>query len=172
MPTPTRVTGNPDELTGPYGTAHRVPHANYRDNLTTLDSWIITAPAWHPLWSQYTLAVVTLADIPGMAPAVKQHPKATHELIVAALSPEHGPHDAATVTGGSLRLLTPINIAEQVTTTDDRARELAGLCVRAVVDGVLCPETADAPERIRAVWRQSIARTLDHDRDPQHGGLN
>lgn len=158
----------PNPLTGTHGTAHRVPPAHYRaDSPAGLDSWVITAPCWHPLWSQYSLSVITLADLPGVPPARKQDPSATHELLVVALNPDHGPYDAKTITltAGGLFFLRPVNIAAQFTATDDQARDLAGLCARAVVDGLLNPETGDAPERIRAAWRWTIRRTLEH---PHH----
>lgn len=159
-----------DEMTGPAGTAVRIPHASYPEARATLDAWIITAPVWHPVWSQYALSLVTLDDIPGLPPAQKENPDVTHQVIVMTLNPEHGPYDARQLTGDSLHYLTPGNIGEQFTATDDQARSLAALCVRAVVDGRLIPETADAPDRIRAMWRQAIHQTLEHDRDPHHGG--
>lgn len=166
------TTPEPDELTGPYGTARRIPRAAYSDSHPAgLDGWIITAPCWHPLWSQYNLGVVSLADIPGLPPAKLHRPGVTHELSVAALDPDHGPYDARNLPPGGLRFLTPINIAEQFTTTDDQARRLAQRCARDVVYGVLIPETGDAPDRIRAAWRTSIHQTLDHAVDPHHGGL-
>lgn len=168
MPEPTE----PDELTGAYGSAVRIPHASYPEALATLDAWIITAPVWHPLWSQYLLSLVTLADVPGMPSAEKESPDVTHQVIVMTLNPEHGPYDARHLVGDDLRFLTPGNIGQQFTATEDQARRLAALCVRAVVDGVLIPETADAPDRIRSAWRRSIAQTLDHDRDPHHGHQN
>lgn len=168
-PTPTE----PDELTGAYGTARRVPRDRYRDSHPAgLNAWIITAPCWHPIWSQYQLGVVSLADIPGVPPARLQRPGVTHELNVVALNPDHGPYDARHLPDEGLHFLTPVNIAEQFTTTDEQARNLAQLCARAVVDGLLIPETADAPDGIRAAWRSSIHQTLAHDHDPHHGRLN
>lgn len=165
------MTTQPNHLAGPYGTADRIPHTNY-DNRTTLDAWIITAPTWHPLWTQYMLAVITLADTPGVDPAHKEHPDNTHQITVMTLDPDHGPYNAATVTGDELHFLQPGNIGQQFTATDTQAIQLTELCTRAVVDGLLNPETADAPERIRAAWRSSIHQTLDYDRDPHHGRLN
>ncbi|MDH2425757.1 hypothetical protein [Sphaerisporangium sp. TRM90804] len=75
------------EIIGPHGRAHRVARANYRSAHAELDGWIITAPTWHPLWSQYTLNVMTLADMPGVPAATRQRPGVTHELLVAALDP-------------------------------------------------------------------------------------
>jgi hypothetical protein len=163
-----------DELTGPYGTARRIPQANYPEPRTTLDAWIITAPVWHPFWSQYMLAIITLADVPGMPPADKERPDVTHQLLVMTLDPTDGPYDAATVGGAdTLHFLMPGNVGEQFTAdSDDQARQLAALCVRGVVDGLLPPETADAPDTIRALWRSSIHQTLAHSHDPHHGRLN
>jgi hypothetical protein len=159
---------------GPFGRADRVPPTTHADNPATLDQWIITAPFWHPIWSQYVLGLVSLAELPDTPPPYLQRPGMTHELIVFALNPEHGPYRAADFNSRQLEgiVLTPVNIAEQVTCTDQQALDLARLCVAGVVNGVLCPETADAPDRIRAAWRQSIHQTLDHARDPHHGRAN
>lgn len=163
----------PNLLVGTHGTARRLADDSYRaSHPAGLDSWILTGPRWHPVWYQYNLGLVSLADTPGLPPAKLQRPGVTHELTVVALDPDHGPYDARHLPDDGLRFLTPVNIAEQVTTTDDHARELAFLCARAVVDGHLWPETGDAPDRIRAAWRSSIHQTLDHDRNPHHGHLN
>ncbi|WP_060879973.1 hypothetical protein [Streptomyces scabiei] len=155
-----------DTLTGSYGTAHRIPTAHYREEHPgALDAWIITAEHWHPAWSQYLLCLMTLADIDGIPPAKKRTPGVTHELIVVVLNPDHGPYDAATVRAGQLQHLTPVNIAEQFTATDDQALRITHLCARAVVDGRLTPETGDAPTQIRAWWHARIRDTLEH---PHH----
>jgi len=160
------------EHTGPYGTAHRVPETNYEAvSPAALDSWIITAPCWHPHWTQYALALVSLAHIPDVPQAQLHRPGMTHEINVVALDPEHGPYDAHTLSPGRLRYLLPVNIAEQVATTDETARDLTQQCAHAVVHGALCPETADAPDRIRTYWRQTIRDILGHTNDPHHGHL-
>lgn len=161
MPEPT----DDDTLTGGYGTAHRMPAHAYADRPATLDCWIITADCWHPAWSQYMLGLVHLADTPGAPPAKKRAPDATHELLVVALNPEHGPYDAATARSDQLHHLTPVNIAEQFTATDEQALRITRLCARAVVDGRLTPETGDAPTQIRAWWHARIRDTLEH---PHH----
>lgn len=160
-----------DQHTGRYGTAHRVPEAVLA-NHPGVASWIITAPAWHPLWSQYTLSATSLADHPDHPPAVKTRPEVTHEIILIALDPGHGPYEAAQIGPGSLRFLLPVNICEQITATDGQAAQIAELCARSVVDGILEPETSNGPDRIRAAWRTAIHQTLDHFRDPHHGQEN
>ncbi|MDX5570923.1 hypothetical protein PYK79_57100, partial [Streptomyces sp. ID05-04B] len=137
-----------------------------------LDSWILTGPRWHPVWYQYNLGIVSLADTPGLPPAKLHRPGVTHELTVVALNPDHGPYDARRLPDGHLQFLTPVNIVEQFTATDQEARELAFQCARAVVDGLLWPETGDAPDTVRAAWRSSVHQTLAHAHDPHHGRLN
>ncbi|MGW3410283.1 hypothetical protein [Streptomyces sp. NPDC000888] len=163
-----------DQVTGKYGTATRVPAETHADNPATLDHWILTAPDWHPIWDQYVLGLISLADLPDTPPPFKQRPGVTHELVVFALNPEHGPHEAATFNSRRLAeaVLTPVNVVEQFTCTDDQARHLTRLCATACVNGVLTPETGDAPDRIRAAWRHSIHQTLNHLLDPHHGRAN
>ncbi|MFD9107161.1 hypothetical protein [Streptomyces bottropensis] len=160
------MTTHDDTLTGSYGTAHRIPADHYREeNAAALDAWIITADHWHPAWSQYLLCLITLADLDEMPPAKKYAPGVTHELLVVALNPDHGPYDATTVRPDGLHHLTPVNIADQFTATDDQALRITQLCARAVVDGRLTPETGDAPELIRSWWHARIRDTLEH---PHH----
>ncbi|MFF5161569.1 hypothetical protein ACFY3N_36410 [Streptomyces sp. NPDC000348] len=103
-------------------------------------------------------------------PGARKNETVSHELTVLAFDPEHSPYDDATVK--ALRYLEPVNVIEQFTAMDEHARELAGLCAEAVVDGLLMPETGDAPERTRADWQRYIHHTLDHHRDPHHGHLS
>ncbi|MFF3891356.1 hypothetical protein [Streptomyces sp. NPDC001914] len=162
------------EASGPCGTAVRVPAETHADNPAVLDQWIITAPCWHPVWTQYLLGLISLADLPDTPPAHLQRPGMSHELVVFALNPEHGPYDAAAFTSQHAAecVLTPVNVVEQFTSTDTQARNLTALCAKACTDGILTPETGDAPDRIRATWRSAIRQTLDHDVDPHHGRAN
>jgi hypothetical protein len=130
--------------------------------------WLITAPVYHPLWSQYALGVISLTiDLPDLPPAKLRFPGATHELFVAALNPEYGPWTPETAIAG-IRWLEPINIVEQWTATDDEMREMANLCAWGVTAGHLIPETADAPAAIRAAWLTSMVKTLAHIRGEEH----
>jgi hypothetical protein len=162
----------PDELTGPHGTAIRIPRTHYTDKPATLDAFIITAPGWHPLWSQYMLALITLADLPGQPPATLERPGATHQIITMAMDPDLGPYTPDSFAGRRVQYLRPGNIGAQFTAADQQALDLLPLCAQAVIFGHLNPETSDAPQRIRAAWAQSIQQTLDHDRDRHHGAAN
>ena len=55
-----------------------------------------------------------------------------------------------------------------MTDTIPDARYTAQLAAQAVVDGVLNPETADAPSRIRENWLASVTKTLAHMRGEVH----
>jgi hypothetical protein len=117
------------ELHGPNGrTARLLPPGHHADHPAVLAIWIITAPDAHPLWSQYALSAVTLADLPGVPEARKRNDTVTHELTVLALNPDHGPYDNATVE--RMRYLGPVNVVEQFTATDEHARELTARAPR------------------------------------------
>lgn len=162
-----------EKMAGEFGSAERVPSENLADAPAQLATWIVTAPIWHPLWSQYMIAVISLADFDGHEPAHRQFPEATHELTVLALNPDKGPHDAETVSSANpAPYMTPVNVVQQFVTTDERAIQIGHSLTHAVIDGRLNPETGDAPEAIRETWAMAISVTLDHYIDPTHGRLN
>jgi hypothetical protein len=161
-----------DRLEGPHGTAEAVPVPDLPEAAETVCVWLLTAPHAHPLWSQYMLGVVRLRDLPGFPPPVRQFDGATHELNVVALDPEHGTLTVADMGRfmrvGGYPFLVPVNIAHQIEGTDEEALRLAELAAAAVVNGWLCPETGDAPERIRSDWKASLVKTLAHARGELH----
>jgi hypothetical protein len=148
----------------------------------TVCHFLITAPVYHPLWYQYDLAVIRLGSFPGLPAAHLQFPGATHELMVMALNPEtgHGKaghypehHTPECMNGEHVRkrnlsFLEPGNVAWQVIAGDAEMEQLAGMAVQAVVDGKWNPETADAPDAIRAAWNAGLTRTLAHLRGEIH----
>lgn len=154
------------------GSAIKLRVEGMPNNEETVCHWLITAPGYHPLWSQYLLAVVRLRDLEGWPPPKRQFPGATHELLVVTLNPEHGPYDETLPSkfapGGNLPYLTPINVAEQIEGTDDEADKLAELGVWGIVNGALEPESSNGPERIRAAWKTSMVKTLAHIRGEVH----
>ena len=157
-------------ITGPCGRAEELAVPSNRAPATLL-WWLITAPLYHPLWSQYVLSVVTLGDQPGLEPATLHFPGATHELLVMALNPGEPPrpHTAeALQQGKGLNYLLPVNVAHQFTATDNEMRHLAELACTGVVNGVLNPETGDAPGRIRMEWLTACVKTLAHIRGEEH----
>lgn len=140
---------------------------------TTVTWWLLTG-SWHPLWSQFIISVVTLADAPGRPPAKLHFDGATHELVVMAVNPGEPPrqHAPGLLEVGGLAAvggwLKPIDVVHQFTATDDEMAELAALAARACVDGVLNPSTDDARERLRLEWLQACVKTLAHMRGEEH----
>lgn len=162
-----------NHLQGLYGRAHKMPLPDIPQAAQTVAHWLLTAPTYHPLWSQYVLACVRLQDnAPGFAPPRRKFQGATHEVLVVALDPECGPYDTDKILGyadaGNMPYLTPVNIAEQFIATDDEMGRLTELAAAGVVNGRLNPESADAPTRIREEWLTALTKTLAHIRGEVH----
>jgi hypothetical protein len=153
-----KLTGHETEFSGSYGSAAAWPVPDHPSAAETVCSWILTHPQGHPLWTQYLLCVVRLRDdTPGFPPPHRQFQGSTHELLVVALNPDKGPP-----------FLTPVNIVHQIEGSDDEARLLAAYAAWGVTVGALWPETADAPDRVRADWKSSLVKTLAHIRGEEH----
>lgn len=159
------------EHTGRAGSACLLPVGPEVPNATeSVAAYLITAPCYHPLWSQYRLDVIRLRDMPDMPPPVLKFQGATHEIMVMTLNPEHGPWTADLVVAAQHHtpFLTPINVAEQFEATDEEMRAVADLLVQSVVHGILTPESADAPSLIRRQWLTVAVKTLAHLRGEPH----
>ena len=103
----------------------------------TLMSYIVSAPWAHPVWSNYQISVITLADKPGVRPAVIRKTGATHEIMVLALNPKYVPE-----TDGPPHYLSPINFAGQYIAQDDKeAKNILTKTVKMVVRAELNPDT-------------------------------
>ena len=171
-------TGEETQWKGAYGRAKRMPdQPDNPDFVATVSHWLITHPQGHPLWTQYNLCGLRLAEYPNMPPPNKQFPEATHEISLVVLNPEYGPYtpekiaeyaDRSSPKYGKLPFLTPINIAWQMTGTDEECRKLVSASAFGITTGLLWPETADAPERVRAAWNGSLTATLAHLRNEPH----
>lgn len=159
-----------DRLRGPCGEAHRVPYEGHVGAEQTVGYWLVTAPGFHPAWSQYAIACIRLDDdAPGFAKPHHRFLDTTHELLVLAMDPTDGPHTPESVLRpDGFKVLRPVNIAHQFIATDEEMRELTKLAAKAVVRGWMNPETADAPERIREDWLTALTRTLAHIRGEAH----
>lgn len=165
-----RIERAPD-LTGAFGAAWQLPVAplgqrRRADLGATIAGWLLNAPQAHPLWTYYLVSVIHLHAIAGVKPPFIRTPGATHELIIASLNPEQRLPDLAAVGRGeaSFAFLTPIDVMEQFTVTDDAmAYRLCELAVRSCVDGIASPD-----QDWRSWWRATIANTAQHLRDGVH----
>jgi hypothetical protein len=140
---------------------------------TTVTWWLLDG-VWHPIWPQFVISVVRLANVDDMPPAQLHFSGATHELGVFALNPGEPPvrHSIDVLEAGGLAavggFLSPVDVVHQFTATDDEMAHLADLCARGCVDGVLNPSTDDAREALREVWLTACVRTLAHIRGEEH----
>lgn len=153
---------------GVFGTAWRLVIPDRPRSAQTTDWWLIHAPQSHPLWSHYVLCCVRLDDAPGFPPAKLRFPGATHEIIVAALDPRHGPYTAEAMPDKQLMWLEPVNVVEQFTATDEEMRHLCSSASWGVVVGALEPESSNGPERVRRQWLTALVKTLAHMRGEEH----
>lgn len=159
---------------GPYGHAELIPMPDIPEAAESVCSWLITAPYAHPAWTQYQLAVVRLRDnVPGFTPPYRQFLGATHELLILACDPDHGPWTVATAlqaihAGRGIPWLRPVNLVLQFEARDDEMRECASLSVRAIVNGHMLPEAPLGRESFTAGWLQSWTKALAHVRGEEH----
>lgn len=166
-------------IEGAWGRAEELLIVDSPAYAATVQHWLITAPHFHPAWSQYSMAVVRLEDLPGFPPAVKQTEDMTHELTVVALNPEHGMQTRSTMGRYAdesspffkqLPFLLPVNIAAQVQATDKQAADLLPFIAKAVVVGGVTPETSDAPEIVRLYWQDMLDQGIAHMRGEHECG--
>ena len=160
------------EIRGPQGLAQQMEIEGLPKNKMTVAYWLITAPAYHPAWSQYILSGLKLDEDPEYPAPYLKFPGATHEVNLVAVDPRNVYTPDLLIAnikaGRSVGWLQPVNISHQFTATDEEISELIELLAQGVVDGLLNPETGDAPERIREQWLQSCVRTLAHMRGEEH----
>lgn len=127
---------------------------------TTLAHYLVHAPASHPVWPWYMLAIVHLRPVEGLPPAHKQFSDASHELLVLAIDPKCYPPDPDLAGDKAYPYLHPINSATQVgALQDEDAKKLLELTVRAIVDGRLNPDTDG-----RRQLEETIRKTAQHYR--------
>ena len=140
------------------GLAGRAWHRLPTTTQTTVDHYLVNAPASHPIWPWYTVAIVHLRPVEGMPPAHKHFSDASHELLVIALNPEHYPPDPDLPGDAAYPYLTPINSATQVgALNDDQAKKLLDLIVQGIVGGVLNPDTDG-----RQQFEEAVRQTAQH----------
>lgn len=159
--------GKPPIPTGPHGSAIRIAIPATPAAAQTADYWVVTSPGWTPWWSQWLIAAVRLQDdVPGFPPPKRHFDGATHEQMVVALDPQHGPYDAAKIAAYSenppVPIVLPVSQVNQFIATDDEIQDLCWFAAWAVINGALNPEGS------RVDWLTSMTKTLAHVRGEVH----
>jgi hypothetical protein len=131
-----------DGPNGRYGCKFLLPPPAERPNPDTVASmpcrWALHLPRDHAFWADYSLCCCSLADFPGVQPAHKEYPEATHELQVFANDPARR---EGLWKNGSIAPLSPANYIVQFTVaSDDEAllimEEVATWLINGVPDGL------------------------------------
>jgi hypothetical protein len=142
---------------GTHGLLQFIPYFDPRpEHKAQICAYLINAPSYHPDWSQYVLAVTSLAPMKDTEPPLLKFEGATHELMCATLQPRYSQTVESILEnmrkGVPPPALTPINVAEQFKATDDEMLKLTWLLGRAVVRGKLDPEATNGADQVRAKW--------------------
>lgn len=125
---------------------------------TGVGSWIIRAPWMHLAWKDHYVGICHLRDVPAMPPAKIILPGATHEMSVFALNPDQEPNIL------SLRILTPISIAQQFTAKSDAdAVNMIQQLFLYVLDGKLSVDSD-----YRSTWRHMLTECPERPVTPNN----
>lgn len=141
------------------------------DAVAGIAQFIVTAGMLWPgvaIYRAWFVSVVSLADIPGVKPAMKTAPEMTHEVMLITANPnvDFDPDPDAPETW----LPFIAKVAQQFVATDEQASELAESCAKAVSDGIL--PAVDVGDYGRARWATVITNTLEHMNNGGHGKPN
>jgi len=137
--------------------AEKKPHAG-------LAGFVVFATGYHPFWSEWLVMSCHLRDEPGVPPAKKQFPEATHELQIVALDPESVVYpDSAKKS--KVKHLTPVDQIVQVVATDQEMIRIVELAATAIVSCNCSPD-----QDYRSWWKPAVENGLKHMRGKPCGG--
>lgn len=130
-----------------------------------IDGWIINGP-YHPFWSWWYVACISLRPVEGAPPTHKQYPEAEYELTFWSLQ---YPTDIELLEAGrideqkGLGFLHPADVTFQFHgLSDKQAAQLCEIAVRTIVNGQSCDSD------YRSWWLNALAQTVAHMRTGAH----
>ena len=133
----------------------------------TIAVWIIEAPWAHPIWHTYAMVLVHLRPIPGGPKVARYLEGATHEFWLFALDPGEPGRitsrqsllaDGLFGIDGAPGFLTPMQFGAQfIADTDEAAASRLEPSVKAIIDGILSPDT-DAFGEWKYIWGEAMIR--------------
>lgn len=135
------------DLSGPCGTAFQIdlPPGVERvsgDSVACLSRWNVTIPNQTPLTNRFVVGCITLADLPGVTPAVRLggRENATHEVVVYAVPPDFPEKNWQE---GGIQVMVPVNYVAQFAAVDDaHAIRVCDAAVQMFLDGMMLIEPA------------------------------
>lgn len=128
---------------------------------STVATWFVNGP-FHPHWAWWVVLCIDLINRPGLPPPHLQYPGAEFEVLILSISPDWKPDVDAKP--GQVPYLTPPDLTYQFDGIPrEKAEEIVGLMVEAIVQGAISPDS-DYRER----WRQHLDETVKHYREGRH----
>jgi hypothetical protein len=135
----------------------------------SIAAWLVNGP-FHPLWSWWMVAVISLRDIPGVPPAHRQYPEAEYEFLVMSIDPDVGVPDLEAIERGDdwavvkdgerHKFLSPADAVVHFHGVDDVGALAVGEeCISAIVRGAASPDSD-----WRSWWQAAIPSTVEHVR--------
>lgn len=155
---------NPDVQGIAEGWTTRLPETVGGNAHATIRQWLIKGK-FHPFWNHWVVNVSHLRDMPGLAPARKDHPDNTHEFVIFALDPGKDGNNVYDPDKLSYPLpwLKPIDCVVQFQAKSDA--HAADICD--VAAKVICAGKASPDSDFREFWKQTIPATAACDRHPE-----
>lgn len=152
------------------GTAFLIAHTDAMPSSVADVKSLEVAPPGLSCLDTFAMALITLADLPGVRPANRTWPWVTHELLVHTVDTTEGPVPFETPLPWPF--MQPHNLSMQFEADDDdQARHLLHDLARGIADGLLPPEIqAYVPERqkmmtlvpLHQLWRDTVDATIEH----------
>ena len=125
----------------------------------TLRNWYVNGP-YHPFWSWWMVAVISLADIEGLPPANKQFPEAEYEFAIYSIKgiPDIDALDRGDVENrGFEAILSPPDVVFHFhKVTDDQAKKICDAAIKHIVAGQSCDSD------YRSHWMEVMSKTVEH----------
>lgn len=129
-------------------------------------TYLVNGP-YHPVWSWWYIATVSLKDIPGVPVATKRYPEAEYEIMCLSLNPtpELGrsyPPDVDKIEAGDVEgglpgyLVPPDFVVQWHGTTEEQAAEVTDLVALHISRGHSCDSD------YRRYWEGVIVKTVEH----------
>ena len=148
-----------------HGRAWRVTKEPTREEQrATVRAYIVHAPHGNPFWPWYVIACVHLREMVGVESPRKRFSEASHEFLIAAVTPDSYPNLNPDQNVGDVGWLEPLDLVHQVANlTDEQAGKVLDLVVEAVVGFGWSPDQDN-----REMWKRSIESTADHFRAGIH----
>lgn len=122
------------------------------DQTAALGTWLADCPGMHhAFWRCWSISLIHLRDIPGVRPATKQRPDATHEVISAAIDPSTAPSTESPLSHAIMR-----PIVQFKSPSDELALRVMHAAARAIASCMISPDSD-----YRTAWELWLQGTAD-----------